>query len=315
MSLTREEEWLLLAYLGVLAGAPPRAGHLDIRWREDGGPMRRRFIATSRPREAARLMLARAPRGDVYVGVAPRARRTRGGRAQIDASHLVWVESDDPATEELLRELPFAPTLEIGSGTPGHLQLYWRLEKDHGPLQVERVNRRLAVALSADPASAEIARVLRPPLTLNHKHDPPAPVRLLALRPHAIHTLDEIAAVLPEDPRPRRASPPVPVGRSRGTRVDRELLAIPAAQYVRVLAGREPNAAGKVLCPFHDETHASLQLYPDGSFYCFGSGCARGGTIYDFAAHLWGIPPRGPGFIELRERLAERFAQRSARAA
>ena len=90
--------------------------------------------------------------------------------------------------------------------------------------------------------------------------------------------------------------------------LDRELLAIPAAEYVRLLAGLVPNRAGKVLCPFHDETDPSLQLYPDGSFYCYGRhskdrGCRKGGTIFDFAAALWGIGTRDQDFLELRQRL------------
>jgi hypothetical protein len=72
---------------------------------------------------------------------------------------------------------------------------------------------------------------------------------------------------------------------------------------VQALTGREPNRAGKVHCPFHEDRHPSLQLYEDGSWYCFGA-CRRGGTIYDFAAALWSIGTKGRGFIQLRDRLA-----------
>jgi hypothetical protein len=97
------------------------------------------------------------------------------------------------------------------------------------------------------------------------------------------------------------------------TALDRELLAVPAADYGRVLANLEPNRAGKVLCPFHQETDPSLQLYADGTFYCFGSRCRKGGTIFDFAAALWltgqsaHVPLRGRRFIEVRDRLADIF--------
>ncbi|MGI8903677.1 MAG: CHC2 zinc finger domain-containing protein [Solirubrobacteraceae bacterium] len=57
-------------------------------------------------------------------------------------------------------------------------------------------------------------------------------------------------------------------------------------------------------CPFHrGDTTPSLQLYADGSWYCFG--CQRGGTIYDFAAALWGTGTKHREFIALRDRLAE----------
>ena len=45
---------------------------------------------------------------------------------------------------------------------------------------------------------------------------------------------------------------------------DRALLAVPATEYARVLVGRDPNRAGKITCPFHDDREPSLQLYEDG---------------------------------------------------
>lgn len=65
--------------------------------------------------------------------------------------------------------------------------------------------------------------------------------------------------------------------------------------------------AGKVLCPFHEDSRPSLQLYPDGTFYCFGSGCRRGGTIIDLAAAAWGLGTREQDFLEVRRRLASTF--------
>jgi DNA primase len=50
----------------------------------------------------------------------------------------------------------------------------------------------------------------------------------------------------------------------------------------------------------------SLQLYEDGSFYCFG--CDRGGTMYDFAAELWSTGTTRREFLELRVRLADELA-------
>ena len=62
-----------------------------------------------------------------------------------------------------------------------------------------------------------------------------------------------------------------------------------------------------MLCPFHQETEPSLQLYPDGTFYCFGARCKKGGTIFDFAAAMWGIGTRDRDFLALRRRLARTF--------
>ncbi len=79
-----------------------------------------------------------------------------------------------------------------------------------------------------------------------------------------------------------------------------------------MLANATPNRAGKILCPFHADTSPSLQLYPDGTFYCYGRhskqrACRKGGTIFDFAAAIWGLATRGNDFLELRRRLASTF--------
>jgi hypothetical protein len=83
---------------------------------------------------------------------------------------------------------------------------------------------------------------------MNHKHRPPRPVTLLAERPHPRYNLDRLVEGL-RDPAPRQGA---------GHRVwrpvsalDARLRAIPAAEYVQVLAGLEPDRGGKVRCPFH----------------------------------------------------------------
>ena len=234
-------------------------------------------------------------------------------RAPSAGSHLLYIECDDPDAAARLAAFPFPPTMEVASGSPGGLQLYWRLQQRAASLQVESANRRLALALGGDPACVDIARILRPPQTLNYKHDPPAGVVLLAFREGARYTLAQLTEGLSEDPRPRASERELTVRRRLArTQLDRELLTIPAAQYVRILTGRSANAGGKVLCPFHPDTDPSLQLYADGTFYCFGSGCGRGGTIIDFAAHLWGMTPRGAEFIDLRKRLAEHLDLKDA---
>jgi hypothetical protein len=199
--------------------------------------------------------------------------------------------------------------VETASGTPGHLQLYWWLHQSAANLQVESANRRLALELGGDPGCFDIARILRPPETFNHKHDPPRAVRLLTIRKDARYTLAQLTNGLSEDPQSQN---PERVYRTRRkawrTTLDRELLAIPAAEYVRVLASVEPDRAGKVLCPFHQESKPSLQLYRDGSFYCYGSTCKKGGTIFDFAAAKWCMSTKDEDFLELRQRLADLFA-------
>ena len=315
MSARREHPALeLLAYLRMLAGAAASGEFFDVRWGRAAGPMRQRFVSALRVEDAARLIARVSHRADVYVGVALREGSTHGGKRAIRGSHLLYIECDDLQAADRLATFAHPPSMEVASGTPGHLQLYWCLHQHAASAQVESANRRLALALGGDPAAVDIARVLRPPETFNHKRHPPRDVVLLAHSDNARYTLSQITKGLPEDPDPRdpeRAG--IVPRRAARTALDRELLAIPAVEYVRALTNRSPNRAGKVLCPFHAESAPSLQLYPDGTFYCFGSGCGRGGTIIDFAAHLWlsgqssDTPLRGRQFIELRRRLVERL--------
>jgi hypothetical protein len=297
-----------LSYLNLLAGMADPGQFLDVRWRPPAAPMRRRFVSAARPQDAARLITALAAENDVYVGVALRDGCSHGGRAAIISSHLAYIESDANTAERLV-SFAHPPSMVVASGTPGHVQVYWLLDRRYSPGEVESGNRRLALALAGDPACADAARILRPPGTLNHKHSPPRPVTLLVLREHARYALVDLTDGLPQEPnRCTDGARPSAGPRTGRTRIDRDLLAIPAEEYVRVLAGLSANREGKVLCPFHSDSDPSLQLYSDGGgFYCFGSGCKAGGTIFDFAGRLWGIPPRGVGFIELRERLAQQF--------
>jgi hypothetical protein len=288
-------------YLRELAD-PARAGQLlDVRWSASGAPMRRRFVpADNRPR-AASLIASLASRADVYVGVALRERRY-GGKDAIAGSRLLFVECDRSIDRSaLLTRLP--PTIEVASGTPGHSHLYWRMSALAPRAVLESANRRLALALGGDPHSVDLARVLRPPGTLNHKSTPPRAVLLRALRHDAYYSLAHLLEGLPPDTQAPAGHGVQPSARRHATALDRRLLAVPAPHYVQLLTGRSPDRTGKVLCPFHRERHASLQLYPDGSFYCFG--CSRGGSVIDFAAALWGCGTRGPDFLALRARLAE----------
>lgn len=297
----------LPSYLGLLTGSPDASHFLDVRWRKPGGPMRRRFLSTTRTQSAADLIARLAGENDVYVGVALRDGQVHGGRAALSGAHLAWVESDDPDTERRLGALDCPPTMAVASGTTGHLQLYWLLDRRYPIDEIESANRRLALTLAGDRGCADAARILRPPDTFNHKHVPPHAVTLLVYRAQRRYALAHLTEGLSADD-----DPPVPESsrfqqRGHSSRLDRELLSVPAVDYVRVLTGGSPNREGKVHCPFHEDSNPSLQLYPDGGFYCFGSGCRKGGTIFDFAARLWGVTPRGVAFLELRNRLAKQF--------
>jgi RepB DNA-primase from phage plasmid/CHC2 zinc finger len=300
----------LSSYLRFIASGARPGQHLDVRLAPPDQPMRKRLIPVGEVKYMAKLIAAHASSCDVYVGVAPRDDPRHGGRAAISASRLLHLESDQPDSLTVLESFAVSPSLVVSSGTPGHFHAYWQLHAPALPEQVEATNRSLARALGGQLGCADLARVLRPPETLNHKHHPPRPVCLLAYRPQLSYSVEELIAALP----PSTAEPHLPPRpsaknvRCAGRALEQELLGISAADYVRLLVERTPNRHGKILCPFHRERNASLHLYPDGSFYCFGASCQRGGTIIDFAGHLWGITPRGAGFHEILDRLAEALA-------
>lgn len=51
--------------------------------------------------------------------------------------------------------------------------------------------------------------------------------------------------------------------------------------------GIEVNSSGFILCPFHSEKSASLKIFTDNTFYCFG--CGTGGDVITFAKKLYNI--------------------------
>jgi hypothetical protein len=298
----------LLIYLRILTDGSSPTQFFDLRYRPPAGVMRQQFISVLRIDQIAGRITDLSPNTDVYVGAALRD-RARGDKPAITGSNLLYIESDDPTARERLAGFACSPAMVVASGSPGHLHVYWRLHERVSPADVESTNRRLALGLHGEPGCADIVRMLRPPSSLNHKHMPPAPVTLLEHDAGARYTLADLLATLPHDPQPEHSRPACSTSRRIGrTSLDRQLLAIPAADYVRVLASRNPNRAGKILCPFHQENDPSLQLYPDGTFYCFGAHCKKGGTIFDFAALLWGIGTRERDFLELRFRLARTFS-------
>jgi len=305
----------LTSYLKLLAGPAPGERLLEIRYRTNGRPgMGQQFVPAAAIAAASELIRPLAAHGDTYVGVLLRD-RPNGSRNAVSHSHLLWSEVDATDAYRRLLNGPAAPTAVVSSGTPGHLHAYWLLSTGVPAAEVAELNRKLAGAVGGDLSSVDAARILRPPATLNHKHSPAATTGLEVLDLNRVYDAAELTAGL-IDARPMAvyARPPTPRAPRRNgrvpwwQRVDDELRHIPTVEYVSRLAGEDFNAEGKCRCPFHGngkERTPSLQVYPPFQWACFG--CERGGSIYDFASHLWGMPTKGPAFRELRDRLADVF--------
>lgn len=286
-------------YLRMLAGINPAGRLIEIRSATPDGGMRQTFTAATSPDLAARAITTLGASTDVYIGVVLRRRRA-GGRDACERSHLAFIEIDASDAVERLARYRCPPTAVVLSGSPGHAHAYWQL---HQPVEhdvLEQANRRLAIRLGGDLASVDAARILRPPTSWNRKRTPPSRVELHSLSPARRYTLAELTDSLSDPPPSPRACDR---RRTGSNELDRQLLAIPAATYVPALTGRHPDRAGKVQCPFHDDHTPSLQLYQH-DWYCYGA-CRTGGSIYDFAALLYSLRPRGREFIQLRQRLAD----------
>ncbi len=298
-----EDRAALRAYLTMLAGQRPRGRFIELRYLDRAHPsgMIRRFFAAWDIETAAAAALELADAADVYSGVLLRNRRA-GGSDAVSDSHLLWAELDTPDALARLDAFAVTPSMIIASGTPGHAHAYWQLRTPMAVSHVAGHNRAIALGLGADLASIDPARILRPPATLNHKRTPPGPVELIASHVRRRYRVEEILEALPaevrtvEPPRP----PAPPAAERQGD--DRRLLEIPGPVWVQKLTGDTVDRAHKIPCPFHEDDTASLAIYPDGSWYCFGA-CRAGGSLYDFAARLWGLDTKGADFIELRRRL------------
>lgn len=188
------------AFLDAVFGAEP-PGYLLL-W---NGRTRRSWF-TPRVDQAARWCLTHGDRADVYVGTGLRTRDlgpTQRGDwtavralvgfwADVDfgtAGHTKRLPPDEDAAWSLVTPLPLSPTVAVHSG--GGLHLWWLFaepylfESDAARREVEAVGagwqRLLQDAAAAHgwevDSTWDLARVLRVPGTVNHKHD--RPVRLL----------------------------------------------------------------------------------------------------------------------------------------
>lgn len=293
LGIDRRQIRLFLSALfdGVAAGAL-----VELRFRNGSGmgqffcPVEQLLRAEGRIAELARTT-------DVFVGVIARRRRSGGRGDLVEEASVLWADCDDATAVEALGRVP-TPSMVVASGSGSNRHAYWFLREPLAIDELVAANRRLAMALGADLASTDAARILRPAGSRNFKFRPPIPVRLLVVDGRARHELARVVAELP-------ALDGAPSLRAPATRsVNGEaLLEVPGPVWVERLTGQQPNRGDKIRCPFHVDEEPSLHVFaePERGWFCFG--CRRGGSVFDFAALLWGLEPRGRAFLELRREL------------
>ena len=288
-------------FVNALYGSAPSGSLVEVRFRVPGG-MGRRFVEVELLDRVVETILSLASGTDVFVGVLPRRCRG-GGRADLaETASVVWVDCDSSSSVGALRRFRPMPGMVVGSGSGLNCHAYWFLREPIALGVIERVNRRLAVALAGDVRCCDATRILRPAGSVNRKHSPPTAVRLLWRAPQ-----DRVGVAELERQLPAARLPPVVVGRTRPRLPSAHgdpLHAVPPRVYFERLTGRRVGRSGKARCPFHHEDRTpSLHVYedPGQGWYCFG--CGRGGSVYDLAALLWQRGTRGSDFVELRREL------------
>ena len=165
----------LRMYLAMIAGDAPRSQYFEVRWKRSSGGMGQDFVPLSEPDRVARMIRNRGQMTDTYIGLAPRTER-KGGLDATPRVHCLWVDCDSRESVERLARFRPLPSIVIRSGTPDHAHAYWPLGDSVPAGWAKRANQRLARALGADRVATDAARILRPPCTLSHKHDPARPV-------------------------------------------------------------------------------------------------------------------------------------------
>lgn len=278
-----------------------RAGYIEFRWTRtpaeiQAEPKRRMdqdWYPIRTTHEIPADILHLAQQRDVYIGAAIRARRG-GGEAAIDQVWALWADCD---ADKAAFRLDHPPTLEISSGTPGNVHAWWALKAPLPTAWAKIAQRRLVNHVDADMNAKDVARVMRPPGTLNHKHDPPVRVEVVAQRNVSYLAADLVGGLPdPSPPRPRPARPVV---------VDPsdELERLPVATYYERLTGWD-SSGSHVRCPFWDHrSNPAMKLYEStDTWACFA--CPAGGDVYEFGARLWDMN-RKTEFPTLRRRLLD----------
>jgi hypothetical protein len=235
--------------LGALVAAL-ESGYVELRpIHREHGPSRSEFFPVADFANAAERAMELGRSRDLYYGVIPRAHEGGRGAADVGPATTVWADLDSP--EAMIEVLSFvAPSIMVATGTEGHHHAYWLLDAPRDAEAVVALNRDLALHLGADVAATDAARILRLPGTLNHKTDPPATVRLVALEDRR-YSFAELRAAVPP-PKPERRQTRATETRSSGKALRRVL---------DRLDGVRPTTNGwTALCPAHDDHNPSLSV-------------------------------------------------------
>lgn len=182
---------------------------LEVRWKPEGGEIRRRFYPGIE--DLIKDMPEWDPALNYWVGVALRKNDKSGKKedcvvltasfGDVDCGTAGHKEATKYQTKAealaAIAAFPLRPAILIDSG--GGYQVYWLLrepvELNNANLShLERINKGLAIALGGDVAATDAARILRIPGTFNMKlNGNPRPVEIVWCEPARVYDLAELA--------------------------------------------------------------------------------------------------------------------------
>jgi hypothetical protein len=209
----------LLLQLAAIAGNEPESSFIEIRPLSAGGRSvgrERSFVPVRELHKAMAKIASLSSTLNALVGCAPRVRREGTAKA-VERVWCLWADLDNPVAVAALAMFTPEPTIVIRSGSGENLHAYWALHEAVPAAWARRANRRLAVALGADKAATDPARLLRPAGTLNHKHSPPTRVVCVRLELD-VFRIAEVVGALPDAPEYLPQRPTVSPRRATGPR-------------------------------------------------------------------------------------------------
>jgi putative DNA primase/helicase len=183
------------------------SGVLELRAKSAAAIVRTAFVPPA-DTDAIRAFAQTHHQDDVWFGVATRRDGTSGALANCDQLGALYVDLDCDAdarqladADARLAEFAIPPSIVVASGGGRHP--YWLL-REPADVQAEAATlrtilRQLALALGGDLASAEPARVLRLPGSLNQKYDAPRPVTITVFEPSLRYNPSDFE-LLPNEP-------------------------------------------------------------------------------------------------------------------
>lgn len=196
MSQPIDQRTALQLQLACIGGDEPETSFIEVRPLDP--PARQWWIPVRKLDSAVDVISQLAAYRNVYVGAAPRVRQS--GRADaVERVWALWVDCDSPESVERLRAFRPVPSIVNRSGSGENMHAWWQLRQPLAPEHAVRANRRLALALGADRAATDAARVMRPIGSLNHKTNPPRCVECVYLDLDSF-TVADVVRGLADDP-------------------------------------------------------------------------------------------------------------------